>query len=127
MSRSQIRRPNAATIADADDSDCTILHVDMDAFYASVSLLEHPHLIGQPVIIGGSANRGVVLSATYEARELGVYSAMPMSRARRLAPQAVVLPPDFARYSEVTLCAYMHVVVHMCTCACASMYMYVYI
>ncbi len=102
MSRSQIRRPNAATIADADDSDCTILHVDMDAFYASVSLLEHPHLIGQPVIIGGSANRGVVLSATYEARELGVYSAMPMSRARRLAPQAAVLPPDFARYSEVS-------------------------
>ena len=79
-----------------------IIHVDMDAFYASVSLLEHPHLVGRPVIIGGAANRGVVLSATYEARELGIHSAMPMSRARRLAPQAVVLSPDFARYSDVS-------------------------
>lgn len=102
MSRNQIRRPDATNIADADDRECTILHIDMDAFYASVSLLEHPHLVGRPVIIGGAANRGVVLSATYEARELGIHSAMPMSRARRLAPQAVVLSPDFARYSDVS-------------------------
>ena len=102
MSRNQLRRPNAAAISASDDSDCSILHVDMDAFYASVSLVDRPELVGTPVIIGGAANRGVVLSATYEARELGIHSAMPMSRARRLAPQAVVLPPDFSRYSDVS-------------------------
>ncbi len=102
MSRNQLRRPNAATISASDDSDCSILHVDMDAFYASVSLVDRPELVGTPVIIGGATNRGVVLSATYEARELGIHSAMPMSRARRLAPQAVVLPPDFPRYSDVS-------------------------
>ncbi len=102
MSRSQLRRPRAAAVPVGDDADCSILHVDMDAFYASVSLLEHPELVGRPVIIGGAAQRGVVLSATYEARQLGVHSAMPMARARRLAPQAVVLPPDFRRYSEVS-------------------------
>jgi len=102
VSRNQLRRPNAATISASDDSDCSILHVDMDAFYASVSLVDRPELVGTPVIIGGATNRGVVLSATYEARELGIHSAMPMSRARRLAPQAVVLPPDFPRYSDVS-------------------------
>ena len=70
-----------------------ILHVDMDAFYASASLIERPELVGTPVIVGG-AGRGVVLSATYEARRFGVNSGMPMGRARRLCPQAVVLPPD---------------------------------
>lgn len=74
----------------------------MDAFYASVSLVDRPDLVGQPVIIGGSAGRGVVLSATYEARELGVHSAMPMARARRLAPHAHIIPPDFRRYSDVS-------------------------
>ena len=64
MSRSQIHRPSAPQPVGADDRDCTILHVDMDAFYASVSLLARPDLVGTPVIIGGSANRGVVLSAT---------------------------------------------------------------
>jgi DNA polymerase-4 len=102
MSRSQLRRPRSAMASVGDDTDCTILHVDMDAFYASVSLLAHPELVGQPVIIGGAANRGVVLSATYEARQLGIHSAMPMARARRLAPNAVVLPPDFRRYSEAS-------------------------
>lgn len=84
-----------------DDTGCTILHVDMDAFFASVTLLDHPHLVGTPVIIGGG-QRGVVLSATYEARRSGVTSAMPMSRARRLCPQAVVLPPEHERYAEVS-------------------------
>jgi DNA polymerase IV len=84
------------------DERCPILHVDMDAFYASVELRTRPELQGQPVIVGGGGSRGVVLSATYEAREFGVRSAMPMMRARRLCPQAVVISPRFARYSEAS-------------------------
>jgi DNA polymerase-4 len=74
----------------------------MDAFYAAVELRRRPELVGKPVIVGGGGSRGVVLSATYEARALGVHSAMPMTRARRQAPQAVVIPPDHAAYSEVS-------------------------
>jgi DNA polymerase-4 len=88
--------------SDADDTGCMILHADMDAFYASVSLLERPELVGTPVIIGGAGSRGVVLSATYEAREFGVHAAMPMSRARRLCPRAVVIEPDHHRYATVS-------------------------
>lgn len=102
MTRAQLHRPQVPQPVGADDRGCPILHVDMDAFYASVSLLEHPDLVGQPVIVGGAAGRGVVLSATYEARALGVHSAMPMSRARRLAPHAHVVAPDFRRYSEAS-------------------------
>ncbi len=102
MSRSQVRRPNGPLDLGSDDTGCPILHVDMDAFFASVSLREHPELIGTPVIVGGSAGRGVVLSATYEARAMGVHSAMPMSRALRLAPHATVLAPDHRRYSDVS-------------------------
>jgi len=73
----------------------------MDAFYASVSLLDRPELRGTPVVVGGG-NRAVVLSATYEARRFGVHSAMPMSRARRLCPQATVVHPDHQRYAAAS-------------------------
>ena len=103
MSRSQIRRGGPdATALGTDDTGCSILHVDMDAFYASVELIDRPQLHGLPVIVGGSGGRGVVLSATYEARALGVHSAMPMARARRLAPEAVVIDPDHRRYARVS-------------------------
>jgi DNA polymerase-4 len=85
----------------SDDAGCTILHVDMDAFYASVATRDRPELQGTPVIVGGG-HRGVVLSASYEARRSGVRSAMPMMRARRLCPQATVVAPDFERFSAVS-------------------------
>jgi DNA polymerase IV len=102
MSRRQVQRPEAFDDSAADDSRCLVLHVDMDAFYAAVSLLDHPELVGQPVIVGGSGSRGVVLSATYEARTFGVHAAMPMSRARRLCPRATILPPDFEAYQATS-------------------------
>lgn len=74
----------------------------MDAFYASVELLGRPQLRGRPVIVGSTSTRGVVLSATYEARHYGVHSAMPMGRARRLCPQAVVIPPSRESYARVS-------------------------
>jgi len=79
-----------------------IIHVDMDAFYASVEQRDNPALRGKPLIVGGHAQRGVVLAASYEVRPFGVRSAMPMARALRLAPQVVVVRPRFSAYSEAS-------------------------
>ncbi|HEY5515726.1 MAG TPA: DNA polymerase IV [Pengzhenrongella sp.] len=100
MSRAP-RSPLARRDWGSREDGCSILHVDMDAFFASVELARRPHLRGRPVIVGGS-ERAVVLAATYEARAFGVHSAMPMQVARRMCPQAVVLPPDLAAYREVS-------------------------
>src|SRR5512139_2499866 len=79
-----------------------ILHVDMDAFYASVEQLDNPALRGRPVIVGGTSNRGVVAAASYESRRFGVRSAMPIVEARRRCPQGVFVRPRMARYQELS-------------------------
>src|SRR5688572_29822284 len=85
------------------DSMRKIVHLDMDAFYASVEQRDDPGIRGKPVAVGGSPQgRGVVAAASYEARAFGVRSAMPMARALRLCPELVIVRPDFTKYKAVS-------------------------
>ena len=80
----------------------SIIHLDMDAFYASVEELDNPELKGKPVIVGGSSMRGVVSAASYEARKYKIHSAMPIAQAKRLCPHGVFLPVRMKRYKEIS-------------------------
>ena len=101
MSRKQLARSGGdLSRLGTDDAGATMLHLDMDSFFVSVELLSRPHLVGRPVIVGGRSGRGVVVSASYEAREFGVHAAMPMSRAMNLCPVAEVIPPSHGQYSS---------------------------
>jgi DNA polymerase-4 len=102
VSRRQLQRDGVRPDLPGDDTGCTVLHADMDAFFASVELRLRPDLVGRPLVVGGPGNRGVVLAATYEARAFGVHSAMPMARARRLCPTLEIIRPNHARYAEAS-------------------------
>lgn len=96
-----------------DETGCTVLHIDMDAFYASLEIARHPEFRGRPVIIG-TGPRAVVSAASYEARQYGINSAMPAARARQLCPNGVFLPVDMAYYRSISR-RIMHDVFHAIT------------
>jgi DNA polymerase IV len=102
VSRRQLQRDGGRPELPGDDTGCTVLHADMDAFFASVELRSRPELKGRPLVVGGRAGRGVVLAATYEARTFGIHSAMPMSRALRLCPALIVIEPKHSGYQEAS-------------------------
>src|ERR1700691_1002745 len=97
MARPVVASPVVAS--SADDAGCHILHIEMHAFYASVEIRDRPQIAHQPVIVAHTQGRGVVLSANYIARRFGVHSAMPASRAQRLCPHAVFVPPSHQLYA----------------------------
>ena len=94
--------PHSSGEVDGDDSGCTVLHVDMDAFFASVEIRARPELRGLPVAVGGAGGRGVVAAASYEARKYGVRSAMPMGQALRMCPRLVVVTPNREAYTSTS-------------------------
>ncbi|MEO5334997.1 MAG: DNA polymerase IV, partial [Magnetococcus sp. YQC-5] len=85
------------------DASRKIVHIDMDAFYASVEQRDHPEYRGQPLVVGGNRSRGVVAAASYEARQFGIRSAMAMNKALDRCPGLIVIPPRMAAYKAVSL------------------------
>ena len=98
----RIEGKSAGVQREIEDRLRTILHVDLDAFYAAVEQRDDPALRGRPVLVGGSARRGVVASCSYEARAFGIHSAMPMAEALRRCPKAVVVRHRMERYAEAS-------------------------
>jgi DNA polymerase-4 len=102
VSKQAAHRRVTADVTAVDDARCTVLHVDMDAFFAAVELRRRPELVGRPMMVAGVGGRGVVLSATYEARAFGVRSAMPTHQAIARCPGIVVIPPDHHAYRDAS-------------------------